>query len=118
MADAEAAFAQAEHERDAAENRRQAWVREQRAAYAARVRSHQAEIEAHNVEIIAWQEGCVARDRESVERYLSAVSERVPLPQGLPRVAEIAYSPRSEQVVARVELPRTDIVPLVAALLH
>lgn len=56
----------------------------------------------------------MARDRESVERYLSAVSERVPLPRDLPRVAEIAYSPRSEQVVARVELPGTDVVPLVA----
>lgn len=114
MADAKEAFAQAERKRDAAENRRQAWVREQRAAHAARVRPHQAEVEAHNVEIVAWQEGCAARHRESVERYLSAVSERVPLPQDLPRVAEIAYSPRGEQVVARVELPGTDVVPLVA----
>ncbi|MGH7687654.1 MAG: hypothetical protein ACREN2_12680, partial [Candidatus Dormibacteria bacterium] len=112
--DAEAAFAQAERERDAAENQRQARVRDQRAAHAARVRSHQAEVEAYNVEIVAWQEGWAARHRESVERYLSAVSERVPLPQDVPRVAEIAYSPRSEQVVARVELPGTDVVPLVA----
>lgn len=29
-------------------------------------------------------------------------------------MAEIAYSPRGEQVVARVELPGTDVVPLVA----
>ena len=48
MADAEAAFARAERERDAAEDRRQASVREQRAAHALRMRSHQAEVEAHN----------------------------------------------------------------------
>lgn len=114
MADAQAAFARAERERDAEENRRQAWVRDQRAAHAARARSHQAEVEAHNADIVAWQKNCAARHRESVERYLSAVSEGVPLPQDLPRVAEIAYSSRGEQVVARVELPSTDVVPLVA----
>jgi restriction system protein len=55
IADAKAAFEQAERESDAEEHRRQAWVREQRAAHAARVRSHQAEVEAHNADIIAWQ---------------------------------------------------------------
>ncbi|MGH3950025.1 MAG: restriction endonuclease [Pseudonocardiaceae bacterium] len=114
MADAEATFAQAERDRDAAEDRRQAWVREQRAAHGARVRSHQAEVDAHNADIVGWHKGCAARDRESVERYLKAISERVPLPRDLPKVAEIAYSPRGEQVVARVELPGTDVVPLVA----
>ncbi len=114
IAEAEAEFARAEHERDAEENRRQAWVREQRTAHAQRVCAHEAEVEAHNADILAWQEGCAVRQRESVERYLSAINKRVPLPQHLPRIAEIAYSPRGEQVVERVELPGTDVVPLVA----
>jgi hypothetical protein len=103
MADFKASFARAERERDAEENRRQAWVR-----------AHQAEVEAHNADIVAWQKSCASRHRESVERYLSAVSERVPLPRDLPSVAEIAYSPCGEQVVARVELPSTEAAPLVA----
>lgn len=114
LAEAEDVFARAGQERDAAENRRQAWVREQRARHAKVIHTHATEVDAHNADLAAWQKGCTARQRESVERYLSAVAGRVPLPKGLPRGAEIAYSPQGEQVVAQIELPGTDVVPLVA----
>lgn len=114
LTDAEAAFEQAVREHDAQENRRQAWVRKQRAAHAQLLRAHKAEVTEHNAEIESWQRDFEARGRESVERYLNAVTQRVPLPPGLPRAAEVAYSPRGEQVVAQVELPGTDVVPIVA----
>lgn len=114
LAEAETTFSLAEHERDLAEDQRQAWVRQQRDAHARKVRAHQAEVEAHNAGVAAWQRSWTTRDRESVERYLFEVAKRIPLPPGLPKAAEIAYSPRGEQVVARVELPGTEVVPTVA----
>jgi len=82
-------------------------------AHAARVRSHQVEVEAHNVDIVAWQAARRAIARASNGSW-SAVDQRVPLPQDLPRVAEIAYLPRAEQVVVQIELPGTDVVSPVA----
>lgn len=110
LAEAEEAFARACRERDTAENRRQAWVREQRAAHAPKVAAYEAAQQRQAADLADWDRGRTARERESVERYLTAVAERIPLPRGLPRSAEIAYSPRGEQAVARVELPGTDAV--------
>ena len=114
LADAKKGFAGALREHEAAERQRQVWVKEQRAKHRQREQEHQAEIVIHNSEISEWQDGLTQRQRESVERYLVAVAERVPLPAGLRRNADIAYSPRGEQVVARVELPGTDVVPLIS----
>jgi restriction system protein len=113
LAEAEEAFARACRDWDAVEGRRQAWVRAERAAHAATVAAHEAEQRRQAAELAEWERGRMARERESVERYLTEVAARVPLPPGLPRAAEIAYSPRGEQVLARVELPGTDVVPLV-----
>lgn len=113
LAEQESAFALAKRERDLAEARREDWVRQQHEEHAQTVSAHQAELVKHNSEISEWQRNWTARDRTSVERYLVEVAKRISLPAGLPKVAEIAYSPRGEQVVARVELPARDIVPSV-----
>lgn len=53
----------------------------------------------------------IARDRVSVRTYLEMVLSEVPLPGDFPRQAEVAYSPRGEQVVVRLELPTLAVVP-------
>jgi restriction system protein len=59
--------------------------------------------------------GLRARDRESVQAYLEIALARTPLPEGLPRQVEVAYSPQGEQAVVRFELPTVDVVPPLAS---
>lgn len=47
--------------------------------------------------------------------YLGQVLRQVPLPSGFPHKSEVAFSPRSEQVVVRFELPDREIVPTTAS---
>jgi restriction system protein len=114
LAEAEVEFQREQREYEERERRRQAWVRDRRREHARQVEAHDAQVRRHNAEVESWHQGQVARDRDSMERYLNLVAERVPLPDELPRAAEITYSPRGEQVVARVELPGFDAVPAVA----
>ncbi|GEL21040.1 hypothetical protein PA7_48770 [Pseudonocardia asaccharolytica DSM 44247 = NBRC 16224] len=73
-----------------------------------------AGVAAHNQEIESLRAGLPSRDRESVEAYLELVLDRTPLPDDVPRQAEVAYSPLGEQAVVRFELPPVDVVPTIA----
>lgn len=57
--------------------------------------------------------GLAVRDRMSVEAFLELVLARTPLPAEVPHQAEVAYTPRGEQVVVRFELPPVEVVPVV-----
>ena len=59
--------------------------------------------------------GLMVRDRVSVETYLELVLARTPLPAEVPHQAEVAYTPRGEQVVVRFELPPVEVVPAVVS---
>lgn len=96
------------------ETHRRVWVQEQETAHQARVVAHQEEVGKHNHGWEVLQAGVERRDRGSVDAFLKLILDAVPLPEGFPRRAEVAYSPRGEQAVVRVELPPLDVVPAVA----
>ncbi|MGE3414335.1 MAG: restriction endonuclease [Dehalococcoidia bacterium] len=115
LEEARAAFEQARTEHDQAEAARRHGVDGVQAQRADRERAHQAEVAEHNRRIADMADGLARRDRESVQAYLELALSRTPLPDDLPRTVEIAYSPRGEQAVVRVELPSLDVVPDIAA---
>ena len=85
LAEAEARFQQAQREYEELERDRQAWVCDRRREHAGQVEAHETKVRRHNAGVESWYQGWVARDRDSVERYLNLVAERVPLPDELPR---------------------------------
>jgi restriction system protein len=115
LAAAREAFERAGREHDRAEMLRQQWVRQQRARHDEAVRAHRSEVEHHNRRVEAIAVGLRERDRESVQAYLELALARTPLPDGLPRQVEVAYSPRGEQAVVRFELPTVEVVPQAAS---
>ena len=79
------------------------------------VLEHEAARVQHNVRIEEMRAGLMVRDRVSVETYLELVLARTPLPAEVPHQAEVAYTPRGEQVVVRFELPPVEVVPAVVS---
>ena len=90
---------------------RQERIREQTSRYEAALLAHQNEVERHNGQIAQLAAGVRNRDRESVQYYLELALSGTLLPEDIPHVAEVAYSPRGEQAVVRFELPPVDVVP-------
>jgi restriction system protein len=115
LAEARADFERAGREYDNADVMRQRWVRKQRARHDEVLRAHRSEVERHSRRAQELAAGLARRDRESVQKYLEEVLARTPLPDGLPRQAEVAYSPHGEQAVVRFELPTVEVVPQIAA---
>jgi restriction system protein len=99
---------------DSAEAATQQWVRSEAVRHDGVVHAHRAEVERHNREVEALAAGIENRNRESVQAYLEIALSRTPIPNELPRQVEIAYTPRGEQAVVRVELPPLDVIPTVA----
>lgn len=79
----------------------------------ATAREHEAAKAEHNERIEELRSGLAVRDRMSVEAFLELVLARTPLPAEVPHQAEVAYTPRGEQVVVRFELPPVEVVPVV-----
>jgi restriction system protein len=115
LAEAKARFDEARAVYDRDEVARQRWVREARTQHRLLFEKHTAAVAEHNRRIESVRSGVGARDRESVEAYLEMVLGRTPLPDDVPRQAEVAYSPRGEQAVVRFELPPAGVVPAVAS---
>jgi len=107
------AFERAEIDYASTEAERQKQVREQTARYEAAFLAHQNEVARYNGQIAQLAAGVLGRDRESVQYYLELALSRTLLPEDVPHVAEVAYSPRGEQAVVRFELPPLDVVPTV-----
>jgi restriction system protein len=107
------AFERAEREYDQAEAMRQVRIREKTSRHQAAHMAHQSEVEHHNGQIAQLAAGVRNRDRGSVQYYLELALSRTLLPEDVPHVAEVAYSPRGEQAVVRFELPPLDVVPTV-----
>lgn len=106
------AFERAERDFDQAEAARQDWVRQQTARYEAAHLAHQNDVARHNGQLAQLATGVRDRDRESVQYYFELALSRTLLPEDVPHVAEVAYSPRGEQVVVRFELPSVGVVPI------
>lgn len=115
LAEAQERFEQARRTYEQAEATRERWVDGMRTRRAEQERTHRAEVDEHNRGVTEMVDGLAHRDRESVQAYLELALSRTPLPDELPRTVEIAYSPRGEQAVVRVELPPVDVVPTVAS---
>ena len=96
---------------DTTEAARQQWARSETARHDGLVHAHRAELEPHNTEVQALAAGIESRDRESAQAYLEIALSRTPIPDELPRQVEVAYTPRGEQAVVRVELPPLDVTP-------
>jgi restriction system protein len=111
LTEAQDRFEHARLTHEQAEADRQRWVDGMQTRHAEQERAHQAEVDEHNSRVTAIADGLMRRDRESVQAYLELALSRTPLPDELPRTVEIAYSPRGEQAVVRVELPPLDVVP-------
>jgi restriction system protein len=101
--------AELEYERD--EVARQQRIREQASRYEAALLAYQNDIARHNSRIAQISAGVRERDRESVQYYLELALSGTLLPDDVPHVAEVAYSPRGEQAVVRFELPSIDVIP-------
>jgi restriction system protein len=114
LAEAQELFEQACRTHDQDEADRQRWVEGMRSRRSELERAHRAEVDDHNRRIAEMVDGLASRNRESVQAYLELALSRTPLPDELPRTVEIAYSPRGEQAVVRIELPSLDVVPDVA----
>ncbi|UJW35164.1 restriction endonuclease [Saccharothrix sp. AJ9571] len=69
----------------------------------------------HNVQVDALQRAFQQGDQEAVERCLRLALEAAPLPDGVPREAEVGYRPDSRQTLVVRELPDTDVIPTEAA---
>ena len=111
LAAARNAFERAEIDYASTEAERHKQVRQQTARYEAAFLAHQSEIVRYNGQIAQVAAGVLSRDRESVQHYLELALSRTPLPENIPHVAEVAYSPRGEQAVVRFELPPVDVIP-------
>jgi restriction system protein len=108
-------FERAEREYERTEAARQQWVREQTARHGAAVRAHRAEAARYNNRLAQIAAGLRERDRERVQYYLELALSGTLLPDDVPHLAEVAYSPRGEQAVVRFDLPSVDVVPAVAS---
>ena len=86
---------------------------ERTSRYEAALLAHQNEVARHNGQVAQLAAGVRNRDRESVQYYLELALSRTLLPEDVPHVAEVAYSPRGEQAVVRFELPPVGVVPTV-----
>ena len=113
LAAARNAFERAEIDYASAEVERQERIRELTARYESAFLAHQNEVERDNGQVAQLAAGVRNRDRESVQHYLELALCGTPLPEDVPHVAEVAYSPRGEQAVVRFELPPVDVVPTV-----
>jgi restriction system protein len=111
LAAARDAFERAQVDYDRAEEARQERVHEQTARYEAARRAHEDEVARHNRRLAELASGLRNRDRESVQWYLELTLSRTFLPEGVPHVAELAYSPQGEQAVVRFELPSVEVIP-------
>jgi len=111
LAAARDAFERAQVDYDRAEEARQERVHEQTARYEAARRAHEDEVARHNRRLAELASGLRNRDRESVQWYLELTLSRTFLPEGVPHVAELAYSPQGEQAVLRFELPSVEVIP-------
>ena len=107
------AFERAERDYNQAEAIRQGRIREKTSRHEAAHIVHQSEVERHNGHVAQFAAGVRNRDRESVQYYLELALSGTLLPEDVPHVAEVAYSPQGEQAVVRFELPPVDVVPTV-----
>jgi restriction system protein len=107
------AFERAELDYDQSEAKRQGRIREKTSRYEAALLVHQNDVARHNGQVAQLVTGVRSRDRESVQYYLELALSGTLLPEDVPHVAEVAYSPRGEQAVVRFELPPLDVVPTV-----
>jgi hypothetical protein len=92
---------------------RQEWVHEQTSRYEAALRAHEDEVARHNSRIAQIASGWQNRDHESVQWYLELALSRTLLPEEVPHVVELAYTPQGEQAVVRFELPSVEVIPAV-----
>lgn len=113
LAAAREAFERAELDYDRAEAERQKWVRQETSQYEAALRAHRDEVARHNSRLANIAAGLQNRDRECVQHYLELALSGTLLPDDVPHLAEVAYTPRGEQAVVRFELPSVDVVPAV-----
>jgi restriction system protein len=97
--------------RDKAEDERQRKMAAAIESHAEQTRREENAVRVHNAEIAAFARAYEQRDKTAVERYFGLVLQRVPLPAGFPRDADIAFSRPHERLVVRFELPNRDIVP-------
>ncbi|MEV5719237.1 restriction endonuclease [Amycolatopsis mediterranei] len=86
-----------------------------RRTHADRVRRVEEAARRHRQELDDRARAIAERKPQAVEMYLGQVLRQVPLPSGFPHKSEVAFSPRSEQVVVRFELPDREIVPTTAS---
>jgi hypothetical protein len=91
---------------DRAEAARQEWVHEQTSRYEAALPAHDNEVARHNSRIAQIASGLRNRDRESVQWYLELALSRTLLPEEVPHMVELAYSPQGEQAVVRLSCPQ------------
>jgi restriction system protein len=113
LAAARDAFERAQADYDRAEVARKEWVREETARYDAALLAHQDDVARHNSRIALIAAGMGERDRESVQYYLELALSGTLLPDDVPHLAELAYSPQGEQAVVRFQLPAVDVIPAV-----
>jgi restriction system protein len=104
-------FERAEIDYARAETARQERVRERTSRYEAARLAHQSDVARHNGQVAQLAAGVRNRDRESVQYYLELALSGTLLPEDVPHVAEVAYSPQGEQAVVRFELPSFGVVP-------
>lgn len=83
--------------------------------HADRVKRAEEDARRRNKELDDQVRMIAERKSQAVEAYLSQVLKRIPLPSGFPRKYEVAFNPRSEQVVVRFELPNREIIPTTAS---
>ncbi len=99
-------FERAKADYDRAEAARQEWVHEQTSRYEAALPARGTELARHNSRIAQIASGLQNRDRESVQWYLELALSRTLLPDEVPHMVEIAYSPQGEQAVVRLSCPQ------------
>jgi hypothetical protein len=99
-------FERAKADYDRAEAARQEWVHEQTSRYEAALPARDTELARHNSRIAQIASGLRNRDRESVQWYLELALSRTVLPDEVPHMVEIAYSPQGEQAVVRLSCPQ------------
>lgn len=102
--------AQAEHR--SSEIKRHEEIARLRRDHSAKVRVSNDQIRQHNESVDRLISGVRNRDADAVTGYLKSVLEAMPLPDGLPRNADLIYNPHGEQVVVKWELPGRDVVPV------
>jgi restriction system protein len=113
LAAAREGFERAEREYERAEAAREEWVREQTSRCEAALLAHQEDVARHNSRIAQIAAGVRERDREHVQYYLELALSNTLLPEDVPHLVEVAYTPQGEQAVVRFELPSVDVIPKV-----